>query len=188
VNDEPLAKHRISIEIGRIKNPNKNPVAEKAIEELELELLKIDPLGGTVSPKTLAVATASLNTRIRSRGLSAREILTQRDQFSNKQIEFSDQQLILKQHESREINHPHSEKSKAPSGKTHRGQNIGIGDLVGAQLRNLNATKFLTRLMKPRTSISSNPRKIRMTKINCALLYRSYLYISFVCAVHFTST
>jgi hypothetical protein len=112
VNDQTLAKHRISIEIGRVKNVNKNPVAEKAIQELELELLKIDPLGGAVSPKTLAIATATLNARIRSRGLSAREMLTQRDQFSNKQIQLSDHQLILAQNESRLSNHPHSEKSK----------------------------------------------------------------------------
>lgn len=33
--DELLQNHRLSIEVGRIKNPNKNPVAEKAVRELE---------------------------------------------------------------------------------------------------------------------------------------------------------
>jgi hypothetical protein len=130
INDKTLTQHRLSIEIGRTKNVNKNPVADKAIQELELELLKLDPLGGVVSSKSLAVATASLNTRIRSRGLSAREMWTQRDQFSNNQIQLSDQQLILKQTESRTANHPHSERSKAPMGKTHTSQQLDIGDLV----------------------------------------------------------
>ncbi|KAK2552052.1 hypothetical protein P5673_027085 [Acropora cervicornis] len=54
------------------KNPHKNPVAEKAIQELEIELLHQDPLGRAVSEVTLAVATANLNSGIRSRGLSSR--------------------------------------------------------------------------------------------------------------------
>lgn len=74
-----------------------------------------DPLGGPVSPTTLAVATACLNARIRSRGLSAREMWSQRDQFSNIQIPMTDQYLIVKQHDQRIANHPrHSELSKTP--------------------------------------------------------------------------
>ena len=40
---------------------NKNSVAEKAISELEDELLRKDPLGDAVATLTLAVATAQLN-------------------------------------------------------------------------------------------------------------------------------
>ena len=36
-DDETLDHFRISIEVGRVKNPTKNPVAEKAISELENE-------------------------------------------------------------------------------------------------------------------------------------------------------
>ena len=39
VSDSLLAQHRISLELGRAKNLNKNPVAEKAVQELEEELL-----------------------------------------------------------------------------------------------------------------------------------------------------
>ncbi|KAK3711509.1 hypothetical protein QZH41_005232 [Actinostola sp. cb2023] len=90
-----------------------NPVAEKAIQELENELLRLDPLGGSISSVTLAIATATLNARIRSRGLFAWEMWMQRDQFSNHQIPLSDQELVLKQHDLRNANHPYSEKSKA---------------------------------------------------------------------------
>ena len=94
VNDLLLKQNRMTVEVGRIKNKNKNPVAEKANQELEMELLKQNPLGGYVSPRELAIATARLNSRIRSRGLSARETVTQRDQFSNSQIPLNDQDLI----------------------------------------------------------------------------------------------
>ena len=39
--DPILLSHGITLEIGRVKNPNKNPVAERAIEELGLELLNL---------------------------------------------------------------------------------------------------------------------------------------------------
>ena len=96
-DDKLLHQHRVSFELGRAKNPNKNPVAGKAVEELEQELLRLESLGGLVSHLSLAVATANLNARIRSNGLSAREIWTQRDQFSNSQLPFQDQDLITQQ-------------------------------------------------------------------------------------------
>ena len=90
VHDDLLKHHRMCIEIGRIKNPNKNPIAEKAVRECEDELLRQEPMGGPVTPLTLALATASMNSRVRARGLSAREMWCQRDQFTNLQIPFSD--------------------------------------------------------------------------------------------------
>ena len=117
-NDELLRQHRITLEIGRTKNINKNPVAEKAVQELEMELLRQDPLNGTVTPLSLSAATATLNSRIRSRGLSAREMWTQRDQFSGSQLPVNDRDLITEQHNERLRNHPFSVKAKAPSGKS----------------------------------------------------------------------
>jgi hypothetical protein len=117
VTDEFLQSNRLCIEIGREKNLNKNPVADKAIQELEDELLRQEPSGGPVSDLTLAIAVARLNTRIRGRGLSSREMWTQRDQFTNDQVPVTDQDLFQKQHSDRVSNHPHSEKSKTPCGK-----------------------------------------------------------------------
>ena len=74
--DPILLSHGITLEIGRVKNPNKNPVAERAIEELGLELLNLSPEGGPVSDITLALATANTNSPIRHDGLSAREVWT----------------------------------------------------------------------------------------------------------------
>ncbi|CAB4013223.1 Retrovirus-related Pol poly from transposon opus [Paramuricea clavata] len=49
VNDPLLRSDRLSIEIGRVKNNNKYPVAERAVEELQNELLRQDPSDGYVS-------------------------------------------------------------------------------------------------------------------------------------------
>ena len=88
--DPILLSHGITSEIGRVKNPNKNPVAERAIEELGLELLNLSPKGGPVSDVTLALATANTNSRIRRDGLSAREVWTQRDQLTGEQLPIVD--------------------------------------------------------------------------------------------------
>ena len=130
VKDELLQRHRIVLELGQAKNPDKNPVAERAIQELSDELLRLDPLGGAVSPMALSVATATLNSRIRSRGLSAREMWTQRDQFSNAQMSLRDAELIATQHQQRLTNHPHSERSKAPHARRRPDPALCVGDMV----------------------------------------------------------
>ena len=70
----------ITLEISRTKNINKNPFAEKAIMELEGEFLLQDPTNLTITPMNLALSIARLNSRIRSNGLLACELCTQRDQ------------------------------------------------------------------------------------------------------------
>ena len=61
------------LDFGKVKNVNRNPVAEKCNQELEKELLKMDPSGSPVTPLTLSTATNTLNSRIRQQGLSAKE-------------------------------------------------------------------------------------------------------------------
>ncbi|XP_041367404.1 uncharacterized protein LOC121382005 [Gigantopelta aegis] len=129
-NDSFLHKHRITLEIGRVKNINKNPVAERAIQELENKLRHQDPTRGPVTPTELAIAVASLNSRIRNRGVSSREMWTRRDQFTSSQLPLSDQQLITDQHFARLSNHPHSELSKTPKGIQSPMPSVHIGDLV----------------------------------------------------------
>ena len=129
VNDELLHSNRICIEIGRVKNLNKNPVGERAVQEVEEEILRQDASGGPVSSLMLSLAVATLNSRIRSRGLSAREMWFQRDQFTNEQIPITDHKVIMEQHGQRIKNHPYSEKSKAPLGKVISTP-VEVGDLV----------------------------------------------------------
>ena len=130
VKDPLLAGHNISLVVGNIKNPNKNPVAEHAIQELGLELLHIEPEGGPVSPLLLSLATASMNSRIRSPGLSARELWTQRDQITGEQLPIEDRQIILNQHEARLKNHGPSARSKAHGQGPDPPCTFNLGDLV----------------------------------------------------------
>ena len=77
---------------------------------------------------TIAVATAQLNARTRSRGL-ARELLMHRNQFSSQHISLADRSMILEQHIQRVDNHPHSERSKAPRVHVLPKTHIIVGDI-----------------------------------------------------------
>ena len=124
-----FASHNIIIELGRALNENKNPVGEKAVRELIRELLFLRPEGGKVSATELSQATAVLNSRIRSAGVSAYEIFTQRDQNSGLQLDIDDMKLIKEQQERRVGNHLHSQRSK--SSKALRPEaSVAVGDIV----------------------------------------------------------
>lgn len=128
--DSSLAKHGITIEIGRLKNRNKNPIAEKAIQELELELKKQHPEGGPVSTSQLATVVATLNSRVRTRGLSSKEMLFQRDNMTGEQLNLLDTNLAKEQYNQRSQNHTPSAKSQAPKGKKASRYAVSLGDLV----------------------------------------------------------
>ena len=130
VGDLTLQKLCITLEVGRLKNINKNPEAEKAIQELEIEIKTLCPEGGPIQPSTLAVAVATLNSRIRHRGLSAREILFQRDNDTFSQLNISDVALAEKQLLHRKQNHLSSALSKAPKGIPPHNAAFHQGDLV----------------------------------------------------------
>ena len=113
--------------VGRAKNPNKNPVAERAIQDLEEELLQHKPGGCSVSVVGLVLVTARLNLHLRHLGLSSCELWTQRSQFTNKQLPISDYQVIAEKHQQRTSNHTSSENHccllpQAPE--------LQVGDLV----------------------------------------------------------
>lgn len=129
-SDELLKRSRITIDLGRTKNVNKNPVGERAIQEMELEILKQSPGGGMITQNTLALATARLNTRIRGSGLSSREMLYQRDQYSNEQLPVMDRNLIMEKHSERMYNHKFSEISKAGGKPPLKKTQCNVGDLV----------------------------------------------------------
>ena len=112
-DDSILLSQGIHLDLGRVKNINKNPVAEKSNQELQLELLRIDPSGAAVTPSTLRQALKNLNTRIRNRGLSAQEMLFCRDQCTGNQLSFHDVHLSRQQEIIREQNHAHSSRSTA---------------------------------------------------------------------------
>lgn len=128
-NDTRLKQLGICLEIGDAKNANKNPVCDKAISELELVIRQQNIGERPLSSLQLAEVTARLNSRIRFTGLSAKEIWTQRDQFTGDPLPLDDRQILIQQHKNRLQNHISSEKSKSsirPLPPSH----LGIGDLV----------------------------------------------------------
>ena len=120
----------ISVEVGRIKNSNKNPVAEQAVLELEEELLRQEPGGGPVTKLGLAIATARLNSRLCSQGLSSWELWTQRNQFTNEQIPVNDLQHIVAKHQAHQTHHPFSEAAKGGYRPQAPVPPLQVGDLV----------------------------------------------------------
>ena len=130
VNDAELESTRIAVEIGNPKNVNKNPVAEKAIQEVEEELCRLSQPNKQVTDTALAKTVASLNSRIRTDGLSAREIMFQRDQFTNSQIPVNDRSLISAKHSRSTLNNISSAKSKAHGRPPHPPTDTTPGDLV----------------------------------------------------------
>ena len=130
-NDQRLVAQGITLDFGRVKNINKNPVAEKCNQELEVELLRIEPSGGPISEVVLQNAVHTLNSRVRNRGLSAREILFCRDQFTSAQLKIDDGVFRERQHNIRQQNHSPSARSKSNSAAPAAAPaNIRVGSLV----------------------------------------------------------
>ena len=129
-NKHALKHLGISVEVGRVKNTDKNPVAERAVLKLEEELLRQEPGGGPVTELSPAIATARLTSRLRSQGLSSRELWTQRNQFSNEQIPINDLQHILAKQKARQANHPFSEAAKGGTLPQAPVPPLQVGDLV----------------------------------------------------------
>lgn len=170
VKDESLVSRGIKIDLGRSKNINKNPVAEKCNKELEEEFCKLKPEGGILSDLDLTIALNVLNSRIRNRGLSAKEILFQRDQFGGSQLSFSDCNFAESQREIRETNHDYSSKCKAPRGRRPEKFDFRVGNLVHLKSeRDKNAARPLYIIV----SLDSEFLYLRKFSGSC---FRSKLY------------
>lgn len=89
------------MEIGDEKNINHNAVAEKGVQELEEEILKVNPENKELSEIDLAKATETLNRKIRHTSKSAKELFTRRKQGTGEEIEVNDKEISEKQHERR---------------------------------------------------------------------------------------
>ena len=128
VDDKLLRYHGIAIEIGRVKNKNKNPVAEKAIRELEDELLRTF---GWCSDCAISHCCNCPTGCSNSQPMSVSKRATDASgpvQQSAKPL--AGRSMILEQHKQCLDNNPHSECSKAPRINNLPKTNIVVGDLV----------------------------------------------------------
>ena len=127
-NDPVLLTLGITLKNGRAKSIN------KAVAEVEEELRRQTPneLLLPITQLGLSIAISRLNSRLRRQGLSAYELWTHRDQYSNTQLPIDDINTIRTQHQQRLKNHPYSERSKCPKEtRVHTSiHKIAVGDLV----------------------------------------------------------
>ena len=98
--------------------------------ELREHILRLDPTARAITPVSLALAVASVNSTIRQSGLSANKMLMQTNQFTKVQLQLSDHEVIAKKHSLRSTNHNSSENSKATNAKYPDEDSISVDDLV----------------------------------------------------------
>ena len=111
--NENLADLNIYMELGECKNKNALALVDRKMQELEQEIKKVAPSRNAVNIRILAKATSIVNEKIRHQGLSAKEILFSRDQFTLENLNLSDEKLAEEKMRIREKENIYSAKSKA---------------------------------------------------------------------------
>lgn len=94
LNDQMLQTNGVQLELGRMKNHNKNPVAEKAIQELEKELKRAHPDAASLTPSQLALVTATLNTNYETEDLLQRKFYSNRTLIQESNLHFKIQHWL----------------------------------------------------------------------------------------------
>ena len=103
---------------------------DRKIQELHKEIKMCAPSHNVINVKILAKATAVVNERIRGSGLSSKEILFSRDQFSHENIPIVDEDIAKETMEKRNVNNEHSAKSKATVKQLEKPANASEVNLV----------------------------------------------------------
>ena len=124
LNGSILKKLGIFVDVGRTLNKNKNPIAENCIKEFHKERLCLNIPTGKLSEINRAIITKNINSRIRERGLAAKEIASSRDQVDNRIKPVSDEKLSDEQYRKRLDKHTKVEKDAL------RETDLKIGDDV----------------------------------------------------------
>ena len=91
--DKQLTDNGIELDLGDKANRNSNAAIDKIHQELEAELIRLDPSGSKINTGTLALAITNLNNRIRRHGLSASQIHFSRDQNTGENLPIQDSRL-----------------------------------------------------------------------------------------------
>ena len=130
MKDSPALKDlNISLELGCAKNKNALSLVDKKIQELETEIKKISG-NEKISTTVLAKATTFVNEKIRQQGLSAKEILFSRDQFSQANLRLNDDRISEDVMERRHTNNEYSARSKAQVNRKATKADVQKGNVV----------------------------------------------------------
>ena len=129
--NKDLSDLGIRMDISDNKNKNGVAIVDKAIQELQKELVILSPEGSQITSSILSRATTALNSRIRNRNLSAYEIMFSREQTTGTNLHLDDSSLAESKMEKKIKNHKFSEKSKFGRSKIPDiPENLKIGDFV----------------------------------------------------------
>ena len=129
-NDEDLRDLKISIQTSDSKNKNGVAIVDKAIQELQKELVILSPEGKQINNSILSKATLALNSRIRNRDLSAYEIMFCREQNTGSNFNIDDRAIAEKKMKLKIKNHQYSEKSKFGRYREPDAEILHVGDFV----------------------------------------------------------
>ena len=130
LTDSLLESYHIKIEIGEIKNCNKNPISERSVSEFHNELCKLKPSGGRITDAELAVVVSNMNSRVRENGYSSLEVWTMRDQITGEKLPIEDKNLIEEKYKSRLKRHETSAKYKGRGRTTETEIDVKVGEVV----------------------------------------------------------
>ena len=125
-----LSKLKVKIELGRVHNLNKNPVAENSCKEIQKEILRLNPAGGPIAPEELLIVQKTTNDRIRNRNYASKEIFLRRDLISNKPIPIDDEMLSKQQHDLRLKQHEYNLKFNSKTRQKSLTCEFKPGDLI----------------------------------------------------------
>ena len=118
-----LKKLGIFVDMGRTLNKNKNPIAENCIKEFHKERLRLNILPGRLTEIDRAMVTKNMNSRVRERGFTAKEMAFNRDQINNNLKPVSDEKLSSEQTRKRVEKHNKPEVKDEP-------EHLAVGDDV----------------------------------------------------------
>ena len=125
-----LEQMNVEVEIGDAKNINRNPIAERAVQDFHEELCKLKPEGGKISNTDLSMILASINSRIRFSGFSAIEIWTQREMLSGNKIQLDLKSLSELKYDQRIKQHIPSARYKGRGLTEEKIVHASVGDIV----------------------------------------------------------
>lgn len=123
--DPELAKLNIKLEATDVHNKNSNAVIDRACQEVEDELKRIEPDGRPVSNTTLQQAVANLNLKLRRNGqISSYELQFNRDMHTGQNMNIDYEKVSKDQKQSREIVNDKHNKNVTPTANPHPGDTV----------------------------------------------------------------
>ena len=142
------------------------------MQDLEKEIIRLAPNAGKFSNSTLAIAVSNTNSRVRTNGLCAKEVVTKRDNYTNEALEFNDTDSCNQKYLKRLQNHQSSEKSKSRGADLAKDAFVSPGDIVHVKT---DGSKHKAREFYLVTSVDRPNREVYIQKF-CGSTLREKRY------------